>query len=102
MTEQTNEPAYSLVLSFDGLYPTMAEERAFVHGFAFSKLWERMSAGKEAVIEESTHEANREIIARAAATKDWELTCKPSGTPTWDFTTLRKVKAERSTSSLMN
>jgi hypothetical protein len=41
------------------------------------------------------HEKNREVIARAAAAKGWEVECKPSGTPTWDFTTLRKVRAEK-------
>jgi hypothetical protein len=87
--------AYALVLSFSGLYPTMPEEHAFVHGVQFGELWHRMSRGDEAEIEATTHEANREVIARAAAAKGWELEVKPSGTPTWDFTTLRKVKTAR-------
>ena len=87
--------SYGLVLSFEGLYPTMAEERAFVHGFAFARLWDRLCSGKEAEIEETTRVENRTIIGRAAAAKGWELEVKPSGTPGWDYTTLRKVRAER-------
>lgn len=87
------ETTYGLVVSFAGLYPTMAEEHAFVQGVEFGQLWHQMSAGREAEIELTTHEANREIIARAAAAKGWELESKPSGTPTWDYTRLTKKKA---------
>ena len=90
-----NETTYGLVLSFRGLYATMPEEHAFVHGFEMGGLWHRMENGTEAEIGITTHEANREVIARAAAAKGWELECKPSGTPTWDYTTLRKTKAEK-------
>lgn len=90
-----DETTYGLVLSFSGLYETMPEEHAFVHGVEFGQLWARMASGAEAEIETTTHEANREVIARAAAAKGWELDCTPSGTPTWDFTTLRKVRAEK-------
>lgn len=89
------QAGYDLVLSFSGLYQTMPEEHAFVHGVEFGQLWARMEAGAEAEIETVTHEANREIIARAAAAKGWELERKPSDTPTWDFTTLRKARAEK-------
>lgn len=95
MAEDT-ETSYGLVLSFTDLYPTMPEEHAFVHGVEFGELWSRMSSGAEAEIETTTHEKNREVIARAAAAKGWEVECKPSGTPTWDFTTLRKVRVEKS------
>ena len=89
------DTSYGLVLSLSGLYPSIQEEHAFVHGVEFGQLWHRMSSGREAEIELATHEANREVIARAAAAKGWALECKPSGTPTWDFTTLRKTKTER-------
>lgn len=89
------ETSYGLVLSFEGLYPTMPEEHAFVHGVEFGQLWQRMSEGYEAEIETTTHEKNRDVIARAAAAEGWEVECKPSGTPAWDFTTLRKVRAEK-------
>lgn len=89
------ETSYGLVLSFFGLYPTMPEEHAFVHGVEFGGLWARMSSGAEAEIEATTHEANREVIARAAAAKGWEVECHSSGTATWDYTKLRKIKSER-------
>lgn len=60
------ETSYDLVLSFSGLYETMPEEYAFVHGVEFGQLWSRMASGAEAEIEVTTHEANREVIARAA------------------------------------
>ena len=96
MSEDNNsEATFGLVLSFSGLYPTMPEEHAFVHGVEFGQLWHRMSSGDEAEIETTTHTENREVIARAAAAKGWEVECTPSGTPTWDFTKLCKVRAER-------
>ncbi len=89
MDEQGQEGIYSLVLSFANLYPTMPEEHAFVHGVEFGGLWARIANGAEAEIEMTTHEHNREVIARAAAAKGWDLECNPSGVEGWDFTTLR-------------
>lgn len=95
MSDDQNETAYGLVLSFDGLYPTMAEEHAFVHGVEFGRLWHRMRSGQEAEIEETVHAANRPTIERAAASQGWEVEFKDAGEPTWLFATLRKVKSER-------
>lgn len=87
---------YSLVLSFGGLYPTMAEEHAFTHGFAFAEIWQRMRSGQEAEIIETTISANREIISRAAASQGWQLVVEPTDVEGWDTTKLTKVRAERS------
>lgn len=87
------EANYGLVVSFSGLHATPAEERAFVYGVEFGMLWARMRSGDEAEIEMTTHEANRAVIERAAASQGWHLDRKPSGTPTWDFTKLTKAKA---------
>lgn len=84
---------YGLIVSFDGLYPTMPEERAFVHGFEFGQIWWRMSEGMVAEIDTMAHTENREAITRAAAAQCWALTVEPTGTEGWDFIKLRKVRA---------
>jgi hypothetical protein len=89
-----DDTTYDLVLSFSGLYPTMEQEHAFFDGVEFGQIWARMSSGAEAEIETTTHETNREVIARAAAAKGWTVECKPV-TAGWDSTTLRKVRAEK-------
>ncbi len=86
---------YGLVLSFAGLYPTMPEEHAFVHGVELGKLYEQMTAGLVAEIETVTHAENREIIARAAASLGWELECTPSEVAGWDLTKLAKTRVSR-------
>ena len=89
---------YRLVLSFDGLYPTMAEEHAFCHGVEFAGLWQRMRAGQEAEIEATTHRANRTIIERAAAKEGWQvefIPTPPEVSDDWDVAVLRKVRSER-------
>ena len=88
-----DETGYGLLVSFSGIHSTPEEDRAFVYGVEFGMLWSRMQSGKEAVIKATTHEANRVVIARAAASQGWHLECKPSGTPTWDSTTMTKKKA---------
>lgn len=94
MSEEA-EAGWGLVLSFSGLYQTMPEEHAFVHGVEFGQLWHRMSSGAEAEIETATHTENRTVIERAAAAKGWHAEIKPSDVPGWDLTVLRKVRAER-------
>ena len=95
MSEEESE-GWGLVLSFSGLYQSMPEEHAFVHGVEFGRLWDRMSSGTEAEIETATHPENRTVLERAAAAKGWDVEIKPSDIPGWDLTTLRKVRAERS------
>jgi len=90
-----NASYYDLVLSFDNLFQTMPEERAFVHGVEFGGLWHRMVLGAEAEIQATTHTENREVIARAAAAKGWTAESNPSGIEGWDFTKLCKVRAEQ-------
>jgi hypothetical protein len=90
-----NATEYGLVLSFAGLYPTMPEEHAFVHGVEFGRLWDRIRSGAEAEIYAVTHTANREIIARAAASEGWEIEVKATDVEGWDETTLRKVRTAR-------
>jgi hypothetical protein len=89
------EGGYSLLLSFEGLYPSMEEEHAFVHGVEFNEIWRRMRDGKEAEIETATHVENRKIICRAAASQGWDAEIAPSGIEGWDTTKLRKVRPER-------
>ena len=84
-----DELGYAMVLSFSELYQTMPEERAFCHGVEFGEIWHRMSTGNEAEIEKTTHTENREVIARAAAAKGWDVEVAPSNRTGWDFTTLR-------------
>lgn len=95
MTNEDETPSYGLVLSFSGLYPTMPEERAFVHGVEFGQIWLRMSSGEEAEIETVTHTENRTVIERAAAAKGWDAEIKPSDVTGWDLTKLVKVRAEK-------
>jgi hypothetical protein len=90
-----NETGWGLVVSFSGLYPTMAEEHAFVHGVEFGALDWRMEHGQEAEIRLPTHTANRKVIQRAAATRGWEVASKPSEIEGWDYTELRKVAAQK-------
>lgn len=84
--------SYGLVVSFSGLYQTMPEEHAFVHGVEFGRIWHRMSSGAEAEIEETTHVENRTVIERAAASQGWHAEIKPSGTLGWDYAKLTKTK----------
>jgi hypothetical protein len=93
ITEQ--ETTYGLVVSFAGLYPTDAEEHAFVHGVEFGRLWHRMRSGEEAEMEETVHAANRAVIERTCASQGWIAEFRETGEPSWLFVTLRKVKAER-------
>lgn len=90
-----SETTYGLVVSFAGLYPTDAEEHAFVHGVEFGRLWHRMRSGAEAEIEETVHTANRAVIERTCASQGWEVEFKDTGEPSWLFATLRKVRAEK-------
>ena len=90
-----DETQYGLVLSFSGLYQTMPEEHAFVHGVEFGQLWFRMSSGDEAEIDTVTHTENRTVIERAAAAKGWEAEIKASDVTGWDYTKLKKVRAEK-------
>ncbi len=96
MTDIDFGASYELVLSFSDIFPTMAEERAFTHGFAFAGIWQRMRSGNEAEIEETTRIENRTIIARAAAAQGWELVVEPTDVDGWDTTKLAKVRSERS------
>lgn len=65
--------SWGLLLSFSGLYPTMPEEHAFVHGFEFGEIWTRMRGGHEAEIEGTFHTANRTILERACAAGGWNI-----------------------------
>ena len=89
------EAGYSMVLSFEDLYPTVAEESACVHGCEFNEIWRRMRDGKEAEIETATHVENRIIIYRAAASQGWDVEIVPSEIEGWDTTKLRKARSER-------
>lgn len=93
ITEQ--DGGYGLVVSFSGLYSTDAEERAFVHGVEFGRLWHRMRSGQEAEMEETVHTVNRGVIERAAASQGWDVEFRDSGEPSWLFMILRKTKPER-------
>lgn len=95
MSDEEAGGGYSLILSFGGLYPTMAEERAFCHGVEFADLWRRMRDGNEAEIETTTHAENRAIIYRAAASQGWDVEIVPSEVEGWDTTKLRKARSER-------
>lgn len=79
---------YTLVLSFEGLFSELAEEKAFVYGVEFGQLLQRMRT--ETYIEETFNSENRRIIQRAAAAYGWEFDWKPSGTRGWDYVTLTK------------
>lgn len=92
---------FGLVLSFSGLYPTMAEEHAFVHGVEFGKLWERMVGGSESEIEGTFHAANRMIIERASASQGWDCEIRDatdeagSSYSEWLFVKLTKTRAAK-------
>ena len=94
MSDQQKD-GYVLLLSFEGLYPTMAEEHAFVHGVEFNEIWRRMRDGKEAEIDTATHVENRIVIYRAAASQGWDVEIVPSEIEGWDTTKLRKARSER-------
>lgn len=89
------DTTYGLVVSFAGLYPSDAEERAFVHGVEFGRLWHRMRSGQEAEMEATVHAINRAVIERACASQGWSAEFRDTGEPSWLFVTLRKVKPER-------
>jgi hypothetical protein len=92
MTDETPDDtaSYGLVLSFSGLYQTMPEEHAFVHGVEFGGLWARMWAGTEAEIEETVHATNRQIIERAAASQNWTCQFKLTDYPEWQVVAMTK------------
>lgn len=93
--DQPEETSYGLVLSFTGLYESIEEEHAFVHGFEAGKIWTRMKSGLEAEIEATTHAVNRVVIERAAIADGWVCEIKPTGTEGWDYINLRKVSAAK-------
>lgn len=94
-TQDTMEGGYSLVLSFAGLYPTMAEEHAFCHGVEFAGLYHKMREGQSAEIDATTHPENRTIIERAAAKEGWDVEFKPSLVEGWEHTKLTKRRPVR-------
>lgn len=86
---------YSMILSLANLYPTVAEEHAFIHGLEFGGIYGRMRSGNEAEIEETTHVANREVFQRAAAAEGWTIEVTPH-CDTWDQTKLIKTGEAKS------
>ena len=86
---------YGLLLSFSGLYPTMPEEHAFVHGVEFGGIWARMRAGAEAEIEATVHAANRGAITRATASQGWSVEWTVTDYPEWVVCMLRKIETAR-------
>ena len=96
MSDVVDESAsYSLLLSFSGLYQTMPEEHAFVHGVEFGGLWAQMRSGTTADIEQTCHVANRTVIERAAASQGWTAEIKPTDYPEWIAVRLMKVASAK-------
>ena len=98
MTEEPTEDdgtTFGLVLSFSGLYQTMPEEHAFVHGVEFGGLWAAMTAGQAAEIEKTVHTVNREIIERAAVSQGWVAEFKTTTIPEWLECTLTKTASAK-------
>ncbi|ADJ21944.1 hypothetical protein Hden_1537 [Hyphomicrobium denitrificans ATCC 51888] len=97
--ENANNTAYDLVVSFSGLYGTMPEEHAFVHGCEFGQLWQRMTSGSEAEIEGTFHSANRVVIERACVSQGWSAEFEDAkdddgkSYDEWLFVKLKKVKS---------
>lgn len=90
-----DQTSYGLVVGFSGLYPTEAEEFAFVHGVEFGRLWHRMRDGHEAEMEETVHAVNRAVIERACASQGWDVEFRDTSEPSWLFVTLRKARPEK-------
>jgi len=89
-----NETTYGLVLSFDGLFPTSEQERAFVLGYEFAKVYEKMRAGNDAELAETVHIENRTIIERACAAEGWQMEVS-SEDDHWLGVVLRKVRGAK-------
>lgn len=82
-------PAFGLIVSFPD------QSASFVHGFEAGGLWERMASGMMAEIEATTHIENREIIARMADSRGWDVEVTASDVTGWDYTKLTKRRAPR-------
>lgn len=89
------EEGWGLVLSFAGLYATIEEEHAFVHGFEFREIYADMKANKMLTIERTAHVENRKVIERAAAALGWSFEATPSESSGWDCIKLVRVRPER-------
>lgn len=87
--------SHALILSFSGLYSTMPEEHAFVHGVEFGRLWDQMRAGRDAEIEQTVHAANRVVIERAAISQGWAVEFKATDYPEWLYVQMTKAGPER-------
>lgn len=99
--ENGKSAGFGLILSFSGLYATMPEEHAFVHGVEFGKLWERMVGGSESEIEGTFHSANKTIIERACASQGWDCEVQVATDESgkvfdeWLFAKLTKARASK-------
>jgi hypothetical protein len=69
---------YKLLISFDGLYPTMAEEHAFVHGYEAGGINARLIAG-ETPFDTTVHEENRSVLQRSADARGYTVAFTPLG-----------------------
>ena len=95
MSDDTDgEETYGLVLSFDGLFATYEQERAFVLGFEFARVYGKMRAGDEADLTETVHVENRTIIERACGAEGWAMDVQ-SEDDCWLGIALRKVKSAK-------
>jgi hypothetical protein len=95
---ENNSAGWELVVSFSGLYPTMEQEHAFVHGVEYGMLWNRIQSGQEAEIEGTFHVSNRTVIERTCASQGWDVEfskCEAEGQSfdEWLFAKLTKKKA---------
>lgn len=81
---------YNLQLSLSGLHDTAEAERNFMLGVEFGTIYERMTAGQEAEIEQATHVANRLAFERVAAAEGWTIEFQPH-CDTWDMTKFVKA-----------
>lgn len=77
--EQPTEAAYGLLVSYSGLYPTMAEEVAFVHGVEIGMLHAAMSHEEE--FERTLHDENQEVVRRECNALGYDVEFSPTKPP---------------------
>lgn len=88
--------AWGIRLSFAGLPFGENTEHAFVHGFELGALYEKMTAGAVAEIEQTVHTINLEAIRRACAAEGWSMTedaCTADGQAIEGWTNVKLTKA---------
>jgi hypothetical protein len=73
MSDEQNESAYRLLVSFSGLYPTMPEEHAFVHGYEAGAIFAEMKRPDTLALERTVHARNVEVLRRMCAAEGWAV-----------------------------